>query len=57
MFSLCENSGYLWNSYVYLGKEPDRHVADQQLVNRLGLSGAVIPRLMENLLGKGYCVC
>jgi len=42
MFSLCEKSGYLWNSYVYLGKEPDAHAADQQLVNRLGLSGAVL---------------
>ena len=56
MFSLCENSGYLWNSYVYLGKEPDRHAADRQLLNRLGLSGVVIPRLMENLLDKGYHV-
>jgi len=56
MFSLCENSGYLWNSYVYLSKEPDRYAADRQLVNRLGFSGAVIPRLMQNLLGKGYHV-
>jgi len=56
MFSLCENSGYLWNSYVNLGKEPDRHAADRQLVNRLGSSGAVMPRLMENLLDKGYHV-
>ena len=54
LFSLCENSGYLWNSYVYLGKEPDMH--DRQLVNRLGSSGAVIPRLMENPLDKGYRV-
>ena len=28
MFSLCETSGYLWNSYVYLGKEPDGHGAE-----------------------------
>ena len=56
MFSLCENSGYLWNSYVYLGKEPNWHATDRQLVNRLGSSGAVIPRLMENLLDKGYHV-
>ena len=56
LFSLCENSGYLWNSYVYLGKEPDRHATDRQLVNRLGSSGAVIPRLMENPLDKGYRV-
>ena len=56
MFSLCETSGYLWNSYVYLGKEPEQHAGDRQLVNRLGVSGAVIPRLMEDLLGKGYHV-
>ena len=46
----------LWNSYVYLGKEPNRHATDRQLGNRLGSSGAVIPRLMENLLDKGYHV-
>ena len=37
-------------------KEPDRHVAHRQLLNRLGLSGIIIPRLMENLLDKGYHV-
>ena len=31
MFSLCEDTGYLWNSYVYLGKENSRD-ADGQLV-------------------------
>lgn len=54
MFSLCENSGYLWNSFVYLGKEPSRNGDDPQPVRRLGKSGAVIPRLMETLLNKGY---
>ena len=54
MFSLCENSGYLWNSFVYLGKEPNRNDDDPQLVRRRGKSGAVIPRLMETLLNKGY---
>jgi hypothetical protein len=56
MFSLCETSGYLWNSYVYLGKEPDDNLSDKALVQRLGKSGAVVPRLMEMLLGKGYHV-
>ena len=41
MFSLCENS------FVYLGKEPNRNDDDPQLVPRLGKSGAVIPRLMK----------
>ena len=56
MFRLCETSGYLWNSYIYLAKEPEQHAGDRQLANRLGVSGAVIPRLMEDLLGKGYHV-
>lgn len=55
-FSLCENSRYLWNSHVYLGKEPDDHCVDQHLVDRLGKSSLVVPRLMETLLGKGYHV-
>ena len=54
MFSLCETSGYLWNSFVYLGKEPNRNGDDPDLVRRLGKSGAVIPRLMGTLLNKGY---
>ena len=54
MFSLCETAGYLWNSYVYLGKEPDAVATDMEMVRRLGKSGAVIPRLLEGLLGKGY---
>lgn len=54
MFSLCETTGYLWKSYVYLGKEPVAATTDPQMVRRLGKSGAVIPRLMQDLLGKGY---
>lgn len=54
VFSLCETSGYLWNSFVYLGKEPNRNGDDPELVQRLGKSGAVISRLTENLLNKGY---
>jgi len=36
LFSLCETSGYLWNSFVYLGKEPNRNGDDPDLVRRLG---------------------
>lgn len=54
LFSLCETSGYLWNCFVYLGKEPNRNGDDPDLVRRLGKSGAFIPRLMETLLNKGY---
>ena len=54
MFSICETTGYLWNSYVYLGKVPNVVATDMEMVRRLGKGGAVIPRLMEELLGKGY---
>ena len=54
MFSLCETTGYLWNSFVYLGKEPDAAATDVEMVRRLGKSGAVIPWLMEGFLEKGF---
>jgi len=46
--------GYLWNSFVYLGKEPNRNGDNPDLVRRLDKSGAVIPRLMGTLLNEGY---
>ena len=54
MFSLCETTGYLWKSYVYLSKVPTAVATDMKMVRTLGKSGAVIPRIMEGLLGKGY---
>ena len=54
IFSLCETTGYLWNSYVYLDKVPNVVVTDMEMLWRLGESGTVIRRLMEGLLGKGY---
>ena len=55
MFSLCETTGYLWNSYVYLSKVPNAVATDMEMVRRMpGKSDAVIPRLLEGLLGKGY---
>ena len=54
MFSLCETTGYLWNSYIYLGKVPEAAATDMEMVRRLGKSGAVTSRLMEGILGKGY---
>ena len=38
MFCLCETTGYLWNSYVYLGKEPDAVATDMEMVRKLGKS-------------------
>ena len=53
IFSLCELSGYLWNSFVYLGKEAIMSNEEQEYI-KLGKSGAVGPKLMPYLYGKGY---
>ena len=53
MFCVYETTGYLWNSYVYLGKEPDAIATYMEMVRRLGKSGAVIPRLVESPLRIG----
>ena len=52
MFSLCEVSGYLWNSFVCTGKDPSAD--NDELENELGKSGAVVPTLMQDLYGKSY---
>ena len=54
-FSLCETSGYLWNSYVYLSKVNDSP-GDAAYMEDLGKSGAVVPKLMSELYNKGYHV-
>ena len=51
-FSLFIESGYLRNTYVYIGRDT-RH-EDSNLIKQLGKSGAVIPKLMSDLFGKGY---
>ena len=54
MFSLCEVSGYLWNSFVYLGK--NYHPTENKInyERELGKSGAVVPKLMPSLRNQGY---
>ena len=54
MFSLCEVCGYLWNSFVYCGKNSVETPEDAVLEKELGKSGAVIPKLKKDLYGKGY---
>jgi len=55
-FSLCDSNGYLWNSFVYVGKENNQSPEEEQLTKELGISGAVVPKLMSELYGKGYHV-
>ena len=52
MFSLCEVSWYLWNSFVYLGKETIMSNEEQEYIKKLGKSGAVVPKLMADLYGN-----
>ena len=53
MFSLCENSGYLWNSFVYMGKEPGRNNDNPQLVQRLGKSVCRVHRHSSRYTSMG----
>ena len=53
LFSLCEDSGYLWNSFVYLGKT-NINENQHQLERRISKSGVVITSLLSDLLGLGY---
>ena len=54
MFSVCEVSGYLWNSFIYIGKNANETLEEQAFVKELGKSGAVVPKLMRDLYGNGY---
>ena len=54
IFSLCEDSGYLWNSFVYLGKTKVADVGEKEIEKRLGKSGAVVVKLMHDLFNQGY---
>ena len=47
-FSLCETSGYLSNSFVYLGKANDSP-GDAAYTEELGSSGAEVPKLISEL--------
>ncbi|XP_065182258.1 piggyBac transposable element-derived protein 4-like [Sycon ciliatum] len=52
IYALCEDSGYLFNLIVYVGKDIETFCPEK--VKELGVSGAVVHKLVEPLLGKGY---
>ena len=54
IFILSEMSGYLWSSFVFLGKEAIMSNEEQEYIKKLGKSDAVVPKLMADLDGKGY---
>eukprot|EP00111_Clytia_hemisphaerica_P013537 TCONS_00039801-protein len=53
LFSLCDESGYVWSTEVYVGKN-SQVVAAQEELKKLGISGQVVVRLMNPLLDKGH---
>ena len=54
MFSLCEVSGYLWNSFLYVGKDTVETNEHEELAKNLGKSGEVVANLISDLFDKGY---
>ena len=49
MFSLCEVSGYFWNSFVYVSKEVVETNEHKEIAKNLGKSGAVVSRMMGTI--------
>ena len=56
LFRLCEDSGYLWNSFAYLGKTA---LTENQhwLERRIGKLGIAVISLLSDLLNLGYKLC
>ena len=54
LLSLCEDSGYLWNSFVYLGKNPGNDNENLELKNRTGKTGVILVSLAKDLFGLGF---
>ena len=54
MFSLCKFTGYLWNSFEYIGEDATETIEEQALVKELGNSNAVFPSLISDLRDNGY---
>ena len=53
LFSLCENLGYLCNSFVYLGKTANNE-NHHQLERRIDKQDVVVTSLLSDLLSLGY---
>jgi len=52
-FSLCDNTGYLYNTEVYVGKtNVAKELTDQE--KAIGKTGQIVMRLMAPILDKGH---
>lgn len=50
IYSLCDETGYVWNSEVYTGKD----TTETFIPGLEGKTANLVVRLMKNLLGKGH---
>jgi len=54
-FSLCDETGYLYNTECYAGKNSyEKEQPIPEAHGPLGKSGQVVMRLIKDLLGKGH---
>ena len=53
LFTLCEDTGYCWKSFVYLGKEVYITNQEKKVHKRYGKSGAMVVKLLKDLFGTG----
>lgn len=54
VFCLCDDSCYLWISFLYSEKNENLTAEDKRFERNLGNSGAVIMWLMKDLFGQGH---
>ena len=54
LFSLCEDSGYLWNSFLYLGKTTIMKINTSQKGELANQALLLFTSLLSDLLGLGY---
>ena len=52
-FEICKSSGYIWNFFVYMGKDTVYH---PDVAADLPMGSKVIYSLVNPLFGKGYCI-
>jgi len=52
-FSLCDNSGYLFNTEVYVGKNSGAEDLSDEL-KEIGKTGQIVMHLMAPILDKGH---
>ena len=53
LFTLCEDTGYCWNSFVYMGRNTQLTDEEDKMVRSIGKSGLVVIQLIKDLFGTG----